>query len=82
MVKSGESVLFLSCENKERPKRLRFRMLLLLQEECNSCHNPHGSNMKNIIKDRVDRVCYTCHSDAEGKFLKTYTHQTRYGWEL
>ena len=31
--------------------------------------------MKNIIKDRMDRVCYTCHTDAEGKFLKTYTHK-------
>lgn len=23
----------------------------------------------------MDRVCYTCHTDAEGKFLKTYTHR-------
>ena len=46
-----------------------------VEQEYNACHNPHGSNIKDIIKERVDRVCYACHADAEGKFLKTYTHQ-------
>ena len=23
----------------------------------------------------MDQICYACHTDAEGKFLKTYTHK-------
>ena len=26
-------------------------------------------------EDRMDRVCYACHTDAETKFAKTYTHK-------
>ena len=42
--------------------------------ECTACHNPHGSNVKGMLKDRTDRVCYGCHTDAEARFTKTYTH--------
>ena len=44
-------------------------------DECTACHDAHGSNVKGILKDRMDRVCFSCHTDAETSFLKTYTHQ-------
>ena len=44
-------------------------------DECTTCHNPHGSDVKGILTDRMDRLCYSCHSEEETKFLKTYTHQ-------
>ena len=44
-------------------------------DECTTCHDAHGSNVKGILKDRMDRLCYGCHADAETGFLKTYTHQ-------
>jgi predicted CXXCH cytochrome family protein len=32
---------------------------------CNSCHNPHASDEKNLLKDKEDRVCYACHNDTK-----------------
>jgi predicted CXXCH cytochrome family protein len=32
---------------------------------CNACHNPHGSDEKNLLKDKEERVCYACHKDTK-----------------
>ena len=37
---------------------------------CASCHNPHGSKSKKLIKpDSVNTLCYSCHADKRGPFL-------------
>ena len=41
--------------------------------ECSSCHNPHGSVNKNMIKaETVNQLCYKCHADKRGPFV--YPH--------
>ncbi|MBI3754392.1 MAG: cytochrome C [Deltaproteobacteria bacterium] len=32
---------------------------------CISCHNPHASDEKNLLKDKEARVCYGCHNDTK-----------------
>lgn len=42
---------------------------------CGNCHNPHASNEKNLLKDKVTRVCYECHKDTKEYMAKSnYTH--------
>lgn len=36
---------------------------------CSSCHNPHGSLTKSLIKaDSVNEQCLSCHADKRGPF--------------
>ena len=38
--------------------------------DCSSCHNPHGSQTKAMLKeDSPNDVCYTCHAEKRGPFL-------------
>ncbi len=42
--------------------------------ECSSCHNPHGSMVKAMLKsdERENDLCFTCHTDKQGPF--TFEH--------
>ncbi len=60
---------------RRRSRRRRSQHAPAAADECATCHDAHGSNVKGILKDRMDRVCYGCHADAETNFLKTYAHQ-------
>jgi predicted CXXCH cytochrome family protein len=33
-------------------------------EDCNSCHEPHGSNQPGMLKMRAPFLCQSCHSQA------------------
>jgi DmsE family decaheme c-type cytochrome len=35
---------------------------------CSDCHDPHGSNQKNLREPTVNLVCYRCHSEFSGPF--------------
>jgi DmsE family decaheme c-type cytochrome len=36
---------------------------------CSSCHNPHGSVGKSMLKETtVNETCFTCHQDKRGPF--------------
>jgi DmsE family decaheme c-type cytochrome len=38
--------------------------------DCGSCHDPHGSSTKGMLKaDSVNELCYTCHTEKRGPFL-------------
>ena len=38
--------------------------------ECGSCHDPHSSAQKGMIKaESVNDLCYSCHADKRGPFL-------------
>ncbi len=39
--------------------------------ECASCHNPHGSEVKHMVRseERLNDLCYQCHMDKEGPFV-------------
>lgn len=37
---------------------------------CSSCHNPHGSTGKSLLKGgTVNETCFACHQDKRGPFL-------------
>ncbi len=42
---------------------------------CTNCHNPHASDVKHLMKDREERVCYSCHMDTKYYVANSnYTH--------
>lgn len=43
---------------------------------CITCHSPHASDRDTLIKDRQDRLCYTCHADTrEYAARSNYVHE-------
>lgn len=38
---------------------------------CNSCHNPHASDERYLLKDKEKRVCYECHTDTKDYVAKS-----------
>ena len=64
-----------ATRRRRRSKRQRTGTLPSVGGECNACHNPHGSNAAGILKDRADKICYSCHADVEAAFVRTYTHR-------
>lgn len=40
---------------------------------CGDCHNPHGANYRQLVKDSVNETCFQCHMEKRGPFL--YSHQ-------
>jgi DmsE family decaheme c-type cytochrome len=42
---------------------------------CTVCHNPHATPQPKALKDRVDYVCFFCHSKTEEATLQTYRHK-------
>ncbi len=38
---------------------------LLEEKKCVSCHSPHFSSHPHLLRDHVDRTCYTCHEDLQ-----------------
>lgn len=48
---------------------------LLKEKQCVSCHAPHISSHKHLLRDHVDRTCYTCHKELKEKIQKAkYVH--------
>lgn len=38
--------------------------------ECGSCHDPHSSAQKGMLKaESINDLCYSCHTDKRGPFL-------------
>jgi predicted CXXCH cytochrome family protein len=42
--------------------------------QCSSCHNPHTSNSKGLIKEQIAKLCKSCHQGKKGVFDKKYSH--------
>lgn len=41
--------------------------------ECSSCHNPHASKHKGLLKEGVKELCYSCHDKKKG-FAERVVH--------
>ena len=41
------------------------------QNTCGNCHNPHGSDGKNLIKGSEVKVCFGCHDDTEERVKRS-----------
>ncbi|MEW6676003.1 MAG: cytochrome c3 family protein [Nitrospirota bacterium] len=44
------------------------------QGKCNVCHNPHTSNLKDLIKDEINSLCLSCHEDIKKALKKENVH--------
>jgi DmsE family decaheme c-type cytochrome len=39
---------------------------------CSSCHNVHGGNPKQLVRDSVTETCFTCHMEKRGPFVHNH----------
>ncbi len=39
-----------------------------VREECTSCHEPHGSNHKRLLVQKMPNLCWNCHLTGSGHF--------------
>ena len=39
---------------------------------CSSCHNVHGGNPKQLVRDSVNETCFTCHMEKRGPFVHNH----------
>lgn len=44
------------------------------QGKCSSCHNPHVSNIKGLMRDEVNDLCLSCHENTKKLLKKTTVH--------
>ena len=42
--------------------------------QCSSCHNPHASNHKHLVKEQIGKLCTSCHKGKKEKIGKKYSH--------
>jgi DmsE family decaheme c-type cytochrome len=74
-LKKNEPELCYTC-HKEQQAQASFPSHHPVKEgkmTCSSCHEPHGSAMKNLkTEERVADLCFNCHSRYQGPFV--YEH--------
>jgi DmsE family decaheme c-type cytochrome len=39
---------------------------------CSSCHNVHGGNPKQLVRDTVNETCFQCHTEKRGPFVHNH----------
>ena len=39
-----------------------------MREDCASCHEPHGSNHKRLLAQKLPNLCWNCHFTGSGHF--------------
>jgi len=39
-----------------------------VREDCANCHDPHGSNHKRMLTQKLPNLCYNCHLTGSGHF--------------
>ena len=39
-----------------------------VREDCATCHDPHGSNHKRMLTQKLPTLCYNCHLSGSGHF--------------
>ncbi|MEW6067763.1 MAG: cytochrome c3 family protein [Nitrospirota bacterium] len=42
--------------------------------ECISCHNPHTSNIKGLVKEDINSLCLKCHNEIKKSLKKEFVH--------
>ena len=63
VAKGAELCYTCHAKTKEASRRIKTSITRLPRGECSACHNPHGSGVPGMLKDRMDIVCYGCHVD-------------------
>lgn len=51
-----------------------------VREECTTCHEPHGTNHRRLLAQKMPNMCWTCHFTGSGHFAQN-TNADRHGTE-
>jgi DmsE family decaheme c-type cytochrome len=41
-----------------------------VREECTTCHEPHGTNHKRLLSQKLPNLCWNCHFTGSGHFAQ------------
>jgi DmsE family decaheme c-type cytochrome len=61
-----------ACHLQKRAQQMRSSHMPLREGKlsCSSCHNPHGTVSRALLKEAsANETCYTCHAEKRGPFL-------------
>jgi DmsE family decaheme c-type cytochrome len=50
-----------------------------VREDCVSCHDPHGSNHKRLLAQKLPNLCWNCHLTGSGHFGSGDNYSTELG---
>ena len=50
-----------------------------VREDCASCHDPHGSNHKRLLAQKLPNLCWNCHFTGSGHFGSGDNLSTEHG---
>jgi predicted CXXCH cytochrome family protein len=39
-----------------------------VREDCTSCHEPHGTNHRRLLVNKMPNLCWNCHFTGSGHF--------------
>jgi len=65
-----------TCHLQKRAQQMRSSHMPLREGKmtCTSCHNPHGTVTRALLKEAsLNDTCFTCHAEKRGPFL--WSHQ-------
>ncbi len=61
LVQPGASLCYMCHEPKNKKKVVHAP---IMGDDCTSCHNPHQSPNKGMLKDTVPKICFQCHPES------------------
>jgi DmsE family decaheme c-type cytochrome len=50
-----------------------------VREDCTSCHEPHGTNHKRLLAQKLPNLCWNCHLTGSGHFGTGDNYNTEQG---
>jgi predicted CXXCH cytochrome family protein len=79
ILKKESSEICYSCHAKEKERFEQAHVHTAIKDNpqkkkvsCTSCHNPHGSTQKGLLKEGGNALCFSCHQEAH--FTKKVGH--------
>ncbi len=72
----GVARICFKCHQKKQNKIKHFKYVHgpIGMGACNLCHNPHGSQLKHLLQDKISNLCINCH-DFSDKLKKQVVHK-------
>ncbi len=61
LTQSGADLCYMCHEPKNKKKTVHAP---IMGGDCTSCHNPHGSPNKAMMKEVMPKVCFSCHPES------------------
>jgi predicted CXXCH cytochrome family protein len=74
-IKQKEPGLCYTChEELEKSLSSTYTHFLFKEGKCKSCHDPHASDHRGLMKDEINFLCLNCHKRLRDLIEKTNTH--------